>query len=366
MLETKSLIYQKLEVFIKKYYTNELLKGLIFFVGLGLIYMFFTLFIEYFLWLKPIGRTILFWLFVLVELFLLARFILFPLFKLIKFQKGLDYPQASKIIGNHFTEVSDKLTNFLQLAQDNNKTELLLASIEQKAKSLQPIPFSNAINFKKNTKYLPWAIIPLLFLLFFIFTGNSNIIAESMNRVVRYNEKFAPPAPFSFVVLNDNLQTEQGQNFILQVKSDGKIIPENAMIYIGEESYYMESTKPGFFEYVFSNPTKNIAFHIEANAVLSPDYELAVVAVPTISNFEMILQFPSYLKRKAEVIKGSGNAIVPEGTKVSWKEKLLLLIKFSFLMANCLLLFQKTRIYLDIVKIYFKIQNIKYLHLIIK
>ncbi|HRZ33171.1 MAG TPA: hypothetical protein P5188_12750, partial [Flavobacterium sp.] len=161
-METKSLIYQKLEVFIKKYYTNEFLKGLIFFVGLGLIYMFFTLFIEYFLWLKPTGRTILFWLFVLVESFLLARFILFPLFKLIKLQKGIDYTQASKIIGNHFTEVSDKLTNFLQLAEDNSKTELLIASIEQKAKSLQPIPFSNAINFKKNTKYLPWAIIPLL------------------------------------------------------------------------------------------------------------------------------------------------------------------------------------------------------------
>ena len=319
MLETKSLIYQKLEVFIKKYYTNEFLKGLIFFVGLGLIYMFFTLFIEYFLWLKPTGRTILFWLFILVELFLLARFILFPLFKLIKLQKGINYTQASKIIGNHFTEVSDKLTNFLQLAEDNSKTELLIASIEQKAKSLQPIPFSNAINFKKNTKYLPWAIIPLLFLFFFILTGNSDIIAESMNRVVRYNEKFLPPAPFSFVVLNDNLQTEQGQDFILQVKSEGEIVPENAMIFIGDESYFMESTKPGVFEYIFSKPSKNVAFHIEANAVSSSDYELSVVAVPTISNFEMTLQFPGYLNRKTEIIKGSGNAIVPEGTKVSWK-----------------------------------------------
>lgn len=318
-METKSLIYQKLEAFIKKYYTNELLKGVILFVGFGLLYLFFTLFIEYFLWLKPTGRTILFWTFVGVELYLLSRFILFPLFKLFKLQKGIDYKQASQIIGSHFSEVNDKLINFLQLAENNQPSELLIASIEQKGKSLQPIPFSNAINFKKNTKYLPWAIIPLLFLAFFILTGNSDIIADSMNRVVRYNEKFSPPAPFSFVILNDNLQTEQGSDFILQVKSEGKVVPENAMVIIGEESYYMESTKPGVFEYRFTKPSKNITFHVESNSVSTPDLELSVVAVPTISNFEMVLQFPSYLNRNAETIKGSGNAIVPEGTKVSWK-----------------------------------------------
>ncbi|MFY7743587.1 MAG: hypothetical protein ACOVQR_13125 [Flavobacterium sp.] len=318
-METKSLIYQKLEAFIKKYYTNELLKGVILFVGFGLLYLFFTLFIEYFLWLKPTGRTILFWTFVGVELYLLSRFILFPLFKLFKLQKGIDYKQASQIIGSHFSEVNDKLINFLQLAENNQPSELLIASIEQKGKSLQPIPFSNAINFKKNTKYLPWAIIPLLFLAFFILTGNSDIIADSMNRVVRYNEKFSPPAPFSFVILNDNLQTEQGSDFILQVKSEGKVVPENAMVIIGEESYYMESTKPCVFEYRFTKPSKNITFHVESNSVSTPDLELSVVAVPTISNFEMVLQFPSYLNRKAETIKGSGNAIVPEGTKVSWK-----------------------------------------------
>jgi len=73
-------IYQKLELFIKKFYTNELIKGSIFFVGLGLFYFLFTLFVEYFLWLKPVGRTFLFWLFIGVELFLLFRFILFPVF----------------------------------------------------------------------------------------------------------------------------------------------------------------------------------------------------------------------------------------------------------------------------------------------
>ncbi|MBU7570483.1 MAG: hypothetical protein KAF41_07520, partial [Flavobacterium sp.] len=244
---------------------------------------------------------------------------MFPIFKLFKLQKGIDYEEASAIIGSHFSEVNDKLKNFLQLSNDSNQSELLLASIDQKAQTLNPIPFGNAINFKGNIKFLPWAIIPILFFAFFMLSGNSDMITQSFNRVVRYNERFSPPAPFAFEIINPSLQTEQGNDFVLQVKSQGKVVPENTMIFIDGESYFMESTKPGFFEYKFTRPSKNIRFHIEANQVTTKDFELAVVAVPTIANFEMVLNFPSYLNKKSETIQGSGNAIVPEGTKVTWK-----------------------------------------------
>lgn len=318
-MENQNIIYSKLEQFIKKFYTNELLRGTIFFVGIGLIYFLFTLFIEYFLWLKPAARTVLFWTFIVVELFLLLRFILFPIFKLFKLQKGINYDDASKIIGNHFSEVGDKLTNFLQLSQDTNTSELLLASIDQKANTLQPIPFGNAINFGKNKKFLPLAIIPILFFAFFYLSGNSNFISQSFNRVVHYKEQFLPPAPFEFQVLNKNLQTEQNQDFLLKVKTVGKVVPENAMILIGNESYYMESNKAGEFQFVIPKPKENIAFHIEANEVSSHQYELNVVTVPSIANFEMVLNFPGYLNKKAEIIKGTGNAVMPEGTRVTWR-----------------------------------------------
>jgi hypothetical protein len=98
-LESSNGIYQKLEAFIRKYYTNELIRGVVLFIGLGL-YFLFTLFVEYFLWLKPQGlfcfglcrcRSV-----------TLLRFIVFPIFKLLKLQKGIDYNEASIIIGSHF------------------------------------------------------------------------------------------------------------------------------------------------------------------------------------------------------------------------------------------------------------------------
>ena len=102
-------IQNKLQAFIRRYYTNELLKGAILFFAIGLLYFLFTLFIEYTLWLNPIARAILFWLFIGVELALFVKFIAIPLAKLFKFQKGINNKDASRIIGKHFPEVNDKL-----------------------------------------------------------------------------------------------------------------------------------------------------------------------------------------------------------------------------------------------------------------
>ena len=340
-MDNSKIIYKKLEDFITKYYTNELLKGIIFFVGIGLMYFIFTLFVEYFLWLKPTARTILFYTFVLVELFLFFRFICFPLFKLSKLQQGINYEEASKIIGNHFGEIEDKLTNFLQLSYDSNKSELLAASIDQKANTLQPIPFGNAINFGNNKKYLPLAIIPILFFAFFYLSGNSNFISQSFNRVVNFKQQFLPPAPFEFEVLNTNLQTEQNKDFLLKVRTVGKVIPENALILIGDESYFMESSKAGEFEFVIPKPSEDIEFHIEANDVSSNDYNLKVVTVPSIANFEMVLNFPNYLNKKSEVVKGTGNAIIPEGTQVTWKMNTLATQKVDWVNENAQYSFTK-------------------------
>jgi hypothetical protein len=318
-LEAKSKIYNKLEDFIKKFYYNELIKGSILFLGIGLLYFIATLLAEHFLWLSTFGRSLLFGIFILFELFLLFRFILFPIFKLVKLQKGLNYVEASQIIGTHFTEVKDKLLNFLQLANQDNPSELLLASIDQKANTLQPVPFSNAINYSKNKKFLPYLIAPIVLIFLFIFSGNLTILSNSFDRVVHFTKQYEAPAPFKFVVLNKELNVKQNQNYTLQVSTVGKVTPENISVIINDASYFLEEVKPALFQYTFENVNKNIAFSLEANDISSQNYTLNVVDVPTIQSFKMILNFPKYLNRKQEIVSGLGNAIVPEGTVINWK-----------------------------------------------
>ena len=313
------LIQQKLEQFIRRYYTNELIKGAILFFAIGLLYFIITLFIEYLLWLGPTARTLLFWAFILVEVALFVKFIAIPLAKLFKLQKGIDYEAASKIIGNHFPEVNDKLLNVLQLKQSSAQSELLLASIDQKSAELNPVPFKLAIDFKNNTRYLKYAAIPLAIVLISLATGKINWFSDSYERVVNYKTAYEPPAPFQFYVINQDLNAVENKDFKLMVSTAGDIVPENAQIHYNGQSYFLQQTAPGAFEYVFSQPKEDINFSLSGNDVRSKNYDINVVKVPSIVNFEMVLDYPAYTKKTDETLKSTGNSTVPEGTEVTWK-----------------------------------------------
>ena len=314
-------IQSKLESFIRRYYTNELLKGAILFFAIGLLYFLFTLFIEHILWLNTTSRTVLFWLFIAVELGLLIKFIFIPLAKLFKLQKGINYEVASKIIGKHFPEVNDKLLNVLQLNENTSKSELLLASIDQKSSELKPIPFKLAVNFKNNIGYLKYAAIPIAILLLTFFTGNFDWFNDSYKRVVHYKTAYEPPAPFQFFVVNESLDAIENKDFKLIVKTTGEVTPESAQIIYNDETYFLQQKAVGEFEYVFTQPKDPITFQLLANDVTSKPYTIDVVETPSLLSFEMVLDYPGYTKKKDEILKSTGNALVPEGTRVKWQLK---------------------------------------------
>ena len=313
------IIENKLNQFTKKYYVNDLIKGSILFFSLGFLYLFFTLFIEYFLWLKPTARTLLFWLFVLVEVFLLIRFIIIPIFKLLGLRKGISFTASSKIIGKHFPEVKDKLLNVLQLKENTQQSDLLLASIYQKSLELQPIPFVKAVDFKKNKKYLKYAIIPGLIWLITLFTGNNGILTQSLNRVVNHRTAYSPPAPFSFILVNQNLQVIQGKSLNINFQTTGKVLPSEAKIIFNNQQYYLQNNQKGAFSYIFSDVQKSINFVVEANGVQSNEYRIEVINTPTINSISLQLIYPNYIGKRNEVIKNTGSIVVPEGTKIEWK-----------------------------------------------
>lgn len=312
-------VREKLQAFIKKYYFNELIKGLLLFFAIGALYFIFTLFVEYFLWLKPASRSLLFWLFVFIELALFAAYIVFPITQILGLKKGISEVEASKIIGNHFSEVKDKLLNMLQLNESRQNSELIEASIAQKSKELQPIPFKRAVEFTKNKKYLKFAIIPFLIWLLVFITGNISIFTDSFSRVVNYDKVYSPPAPFSFSILNESLAVVEGEPFTLQIETVGNNVPENVKINFSNESYYLENSALGKFQYTFSKIQKSIKFYLEANGVTSEIYQINSIETPVINNLKMVLQYPVYTGKQNEVVQNTGNVSVPQGTKITWQ-----------------------------------------------
>ena len=318
-MDNYNIIEIKLEQFIRRFYKNELLRGFILFLSLGLLYFLFTLLVEYMLWLSPIFRTILFWVFVIVELTLFVKFILNPISKLFKIQKGINYEFASQIIGSHFPEVNDKLLNVLQLKQSKFESELLLASIEQKSSELRPVPFRLAINFKKNLKYLKYAAIPFLIFAASFISGKTDWFSSSYERVVHYRTAYEPPAPFQFFISNDDLNAIENKDFKLIVFTSGDLIPDNVQIHYNNETYYLQQTSTGHFEYVFVQPKNNLDFNLSSNNVRSKPYSLIVTKTPTLLDFEMIFEYPNYINKNTETLKSTGSASIPEGTYVTWK-----------------------------------------------
>ena len=317
MINAYKNIEEKLHQFVRKFYINELIRGVILFLSLGFLYLFFTLFVEYFLWLKPTARTFLFWLFILVESYLLFRFILTPIFKLIGLTKGISFTESSKIIGNHFPKVGDKLINVLQLKESGQYSDLLLASIEQKAEELQPIPFTKAVSFKTNTAYLKYAAIPVFIWLIITITGNFNVFDTSFKRVVNYRKAFVPPAPFTFHLINTNLKVIQGKPFTLEIETQGNVTPTDVTIYYNNQNYFLQQQN-GVFYYTFTDTKKDISFYVEANGVSSENFQLKVIKTPTIQKISVDLNYPKYIKKKNETINNTGIVLIPEGTKITW------------------------------------------------
>ena len=311
-------IENKLALFYKKYYKNELIKGCIFFFSLGVLYLIITIYVESLLWLRPINRFILFWLFIVIELLLFYKFILIPIIKLFKLKEGINNLDSSKIIGNHFPEIKDKLFNLLQLKQSNKTSELLIASIEQKSDELNPFRFSESISFQASLKYLKYILLPAAFFSLSLINGLNLDFTQSFNRVVNYQSEFSPPAPFTLSLQTSSLDVVEGQSHKVLITSKGKTVPNEVKIVYNNQTYFTKNEGKGVFSFTFLNIINPIDFYFESGVVSSPFYSINVIKTPLIKKVKIKLNYPYHTKKQDEIIENTGNLSLPEGTKVEW------------------------------------------------
>ncbi|NNC35576.1 MAG: hypothetical protein HKO09_11920, partial [Croceitalea sp.] len=317
-MESYNAIIEKLNAYTKKHYQKLLVKGILLFLTLGFLFFLTITAIEYFLWLGSSGRLILLLFFVGIELYLLFKFILIPISFLFKVKRGLTNKEASTLIGRHFTSVGDKLINLLDLANNQDQTDLLVAAIDQRSAELKPIPFTDAVNMKEGLKPARYLVAPILIVLLILLTGNLNSFLGSYDRVVNYDVAYEPPAPFTFELLNTKLNVLEDETVVLSMTTLGSVRPEKVSIVINGRQLLMKEEN-GTFKHTLVPPLQTSSFYFLANDYNSRSYELIVGKVPTVSNFVMELRYPSYLNMRNETLKGSGNATVPEGTKINWR-----------------------------------------------
>lgn len=217
MKNENNILINKLDEFIRKYYKNQLIKGVLYSSGLLVSAFLAVVLLEYLGEFSTTVRSILFYSFLATSMFVLGRYIVFPLLKLNRYGKIISYEEAAAIIGTHFGNVQDKLLNVLQLQSEKSLSgseELLVAGINQKINELKPVPFASAINIADNKRYLKYTLPPL-FLTIGIAVIWPNIISKSTSRLVHHQTYFESEAPFTFNIQNGDLKAMQQQDFVL-------------------------------------------------------------------------------------------------------------------------------------------------------
>lgn len=317
-----TLLIDKLDAFIRKYYKDRLIRGALYSIGLLVLFFLGASLSEYFGRFGTTARTVLFWGFLLVAAGVLVRFIVFPLVKLFHLGKVISHDEAASIVGQHFGEVKDKLLNTLQLREQANSNfvnrELIEASIAQRSRELSPVPFAAAIDLSKNRKYLRYALPPLAVLIVLLFAAPS-LITDPASRIIKHTSEFAPEAPFRFVVLDSNdLNVPEQEDFELLVAIADGAVPQQVELDINGQRIPLVKQDASHFTHRFRNVQEAIDFKLTAEGFFSKPFTLETVSNPMLTDLALRLDYPPYLGLPNTTANGNGDVSVPAGTRITW------------------------------------------------
>lgn len=315
------VLIQRLDSFVRRYYANQLLRGLLVLLSGLLAYVLAISLGEYFLYLPVWIKLPLVAVFVLLALIALIFWVLVPVAKMFRLGKLISHEEAAYIIGAHFPEVSDQLLNVLQLKQQECNAasrQLIEASIGQKIKKISVVPIVQAVDLSQNKKYLPY-LIPLLGIALLILGIAPQVFRDAGARLLQPTKEFVKPAPFRYQIQSEPLSVLRNADYVLRLQVVGAALPAQVSVLIGDDEIPMRALAAHQFEYMFKNCTEELRFRLYAAGYKSEEYVLKVLQKPLLIGMEQQIVYPAYTGRKNEVRKGLSDILVPQGTEITWR-----------------------------------------------
>lgn len=312
----KTLI-AKVEDFVRKYYVNRLLHGVLLGAILWILLLLALNSLEYFSWLTQSGRFVLFLFLIIGSVAIGVAYFVIPVTNLIRFRKKMPNEKAAVMIGRFFPEIKDKLLNTLQLANDTQNTEnqLLSAAIDQRTAALSPFRFSDAVSFKENVKFaIPFFALLITALLLTIFVPRFAV--QPTQRIINYNQYYEKPLPYSVSFSDTVMELIKGEDASFSIKVTGERIPANFFVKGGFGQQLMNRNKDNTYDFVFRNVSEDFDFKVVGGDYVSPKLSVLVHPKPVLLSYYTALDYPDYTHFKDEKLDGRNHLIVPVGTKI--------------------------------------------------
>ncbi|HRO74951.1 MAG TPA: hypothetical protein PLP27_02250 [Crocinitomicaceae bacterium] len=314
-------LLNQIDAFIRKYYKNRMIKGVILFATFTLLLFLSVVTLEYFGRFSSMVRLSLLLVFLLGSLGLMTYYVLIPLAKILSFGKRISREQASLIIGNFFPQVSDKLFNTLELGNETDVNhpnfELIRASVSQRSKQLSVFDFPAVIDLKANRKYAKYFAVPLvIFIALLLF--KPSFIKEPTQRVISYDKQFEKPRDFNFYLLNNEFIISEGDDYTVDVEVKGRILPENISVNSPLGTYQLQKITKNKFTYTFHKVSKSFRFQLAANNETSEIFNIEVIPNAVMGKFNAKIVYPTYLGKEPKNVENVADLNVPEGSVVEW------------------------------------------------
>ena len=305
-----------LEKFAKKFYLNNLIKGLFWFILFSVSLLFVLSTIENLFWLNSTFRLILLILLIISLTTFFSYYIALPVLRYFGLLREKSYKDFALLLGN-YSNTDDKILSALELFELNelNKNELLLNELSRRSNELSKINIKNFFNIKE---YYKW-IIGNISILAIFFTLSFTFPKQFINPLVRisnYNKIFPKDYGFRVNILNTNFYTESGKSFVLNFEITGDKIPKDIYILSNGNQFIPKKTLNNRYEYIFENITENTIFQIIAEDWSSDKYEIKVYNKPNIYRLVANIIYPNYTKINNEQFVNIFSYSVPRGTKI--------------------------------------------------
>ena len=319
-MSSKQVLIEKIERFIRKYYLNRLVQGVLVGAALWIVFYLLVNALEYFSWFSSKVRLVLFILLLLGSAFVLVYWFLVPLWNLIRFRKRMSHEQAALMIGRFFPDIEDKLLNTLQLAdaaESDQDNALLLASIEQRTQRLTPVRFTDAVDLRGNLRYL-WVFLGLAALLVGLICFLPRFAVQPTQRIFHYNEAFEKPLPFEVTLSQEAFEANQGTDLPFSIHVTGSRIPDAFYVKspLGQQLLNQESVNE--FNYVFRNLNQDFSFQVLGGEYCSQPIPVTVHPNPVLLSYRCLVTYPAYIHRASESFEGKTRLLVPQGARLAF------------------------------------------------
>lgn len=317
-MKRRDSLRDQIRLYRKKYHQLALYRGLISWLALTLFSLFVLGMMEYFAYFNITVKSVLLSVWLLVNLIALALWVIRPILAAFFGIGAISDKEVAIRMGRGSQGVEDKVLNYLQLVESNSADpDYLEALIAQRTKELGGQNLLEGLSYKRIVRAAWFAGIPTL-LLFIISLFDSSLVLDGPSRFLDYRTAYKPSAPFSFVS-DYSWTVEKGKSVSIDVNFQGNTIPDRAFIWIDGNRMPMTRLSSGSFEWTIDRATEDASIVFEALGFLSEEGFLDVLEVPSLSHFVLSIYPPKYTRVSPFELDGTGDAVVPEGSKAIWK-----------------------------------------------